>query len=84
MKHLKIFETGPVYSGGDVTKMPVIGTVTTVEMDFDGLKIPSETDEVVEIIEAPNGKKCYVINRWNKPRVPQLIHEDMVEKYEPK
>jgi len=86
MKHLKIFENfnGPVYSGGNVTKMPVIGTITTLPMEFGDFKIAAGTEEVVEIIDAPNGKKCYVCNRWNKPGIPQLVHEDMVEKYEPK
>ncbi len=86
MKHIKIFENfdGPVYSGGDVTKMPIIGTITTLPFSFAEIEIPAATEDVVEIIEAPNNKKCYVINRWNKPRVPQLVHEDMVAKYEPK
>jgi hypothetical protein len=81
MKHLKIFEALE-YSGGDVTKMPIIGTVTTKEFTWGKMTIPSGKDDVVEIIES-NGQKIYVINRWNKGRIPQVIHSDMVEKYEP-
>jgi hypothetical protein len=84
MKHLKPFNEGLTYSGGDVTKMPVIGTITTRELKmWDDHVIPEGKDDVVEIIE-DKGMKIYVVNRWYKGRIPQLVHEDMVKKYEPK
>lgn len=70
------------YSGGDVTKMPVIGKITTAPFKWGEHVIPGDTDDVVEVLETEKGK-IYVINKWNKPGVPQLVHEDMVEKYEP-
>jgi len=83
MKHLKLYESfGPTYSGGDVTKMPIIGTLKTKEFTWGDRIIPGETENVVEIIK-DKGMTIYVLDRWNKGRTPQLIHEDMVEEYTP-
>ena len=77
MKYLKTFED-LTYSGGDVTKMPIIGKVITKAI---GPFKKAEYD-VVEIISA-RGKKVYVTNFWYKSRIPQLIHEDLVEEFKP-
>lgn len=69
------------YSGEDVTRMPVIGTVITKPIGpFDEAEY-----DVVEIIEDPNGKEIYVCNKWYKEykRIPQLIHSDLVKEYIP-
>ena len=77
----------------DITKMPIIGTVTTKEIkyivtDDKGKKsdylLPKETYSVVEI-EEKNDKKFYITNIWHKEykKVPLVIAEDIVEKYEP-
>lgn len=84
MKHLKIFESyfKPLqYSGGDVTRMSIIGKVITHPIGSYG---PSEYD-IVEIIDSPNGK-IYVANMWYKEwkRIPQLIHSQLVQEYIPK
>jgi hypothetical protein len=77
MKYLKKFES-LTYSGGDVTKMPIIGKLTTKEI---GPFKKAEYD-VVEIINV-KGKKVYVANFWYKSRIPQLLHEDLVEEFIP-
>jgi hypothetical protein len=69
------------YSGEDVTKMPIIGKVITHPIGpFD----EGEYD-VVEIIDAPDGKDIYVCNKWYKEykRIPQIIHSDLVKEYIP-
>jgi hypothetical protein len=68
------------YSGGDVTKMPIIGKIKTKPIaHFDGT-----TYDVVEIVE-DGGKKYYICNFWYKDgRVPQIVHEDMVEEFSKK
>lgn len=65
------------YSGGDVTKMPVIGTILTKKVG----PFKAETLKVVEIIEG-NGT-IYVLDRWYKPGIPNLVHEQLVDKYNP-
>jgi hypothetical protein len=67
------------YSGDDVTKMPIIGKVTTKPIG----SFPSAEYDVVEIIK-DNGQDVYVCNIWYKEwkRIPQLIHSELVEKYE--
>lgn len=77
MKHLKSFESLS-YSGGDVEKMPIIGKAITKEIG----PFKKEEYDIVEIIEV-KGKKVYVANFWYKSRIPQLIHEDLVEKFIP-
>lgn len=66
------------YSGGNVTKMPVIGQIKTKPIgDFEGT-----TYDVVEVTEDESGDKYYVCNFWHKDgRVPQIVHEDMVEEF---
>lgn len=67
------------YSGDDVTKMPIIGKVTTKPIG----PFPSAEYDVVEIIK-DNGQDVYVCNIWYKEwkKIPQLIHSELVEKYE--
>ena len=79
MKYLKTFEA-LTYSGKDVTRMPIIGRILTKKME------PFEECiyNVVEIIKDPKIGDVYVCNFWYKPRVPQIIHSSMVEKFEPK
>ena len=81
MKNLKTFENFDLsYSGGDVTKMPVIGKVITKPIG------PFESGEydIVEIIETERGT-IYVANMWYKEwkRIPQLIHSELVEEWIP-
>lgn len=67
------------YSGGDVTKMPIIGRVTTKPIG----EFPSAEYDIVEIIK-DNGQDVYVCNIWYKEwkRIPQLIHSELVEKFD--
>jgi hypothetical protein len=68
------------YSGDDVTKMPVIGKVITKPIGpFD-----SSEYNVVEIIKDHNGDDVYVCDFWYKEwkRIPQLIHSELVSKFE--
>lgn len=69
------------YSGGDVTRMPIIGRVITHAIG----PFEEASYDVVEIIEDPNGKDIYVCNKWYKDykRIPQLIHSDLVKEYIP-
>ncbi len=68
------------YSGGDVTKMPIIGEVETDNIGGMG----HATYNVVEIIDAGNDNDCiYVANQWYKPGVPQLIHSAMINRFTP-
>jgi len=78
MKHLKRYNEMLSYSGGDVTKMPIIGKVITKKID------PFESGEydIVEIIETEKGP-IYVANMWYKGRIPQLIHSELVEEFIP-
>jgi hypothetical protein len=69
------------YSGGDVTKMPIIGKVITKPIEpFE----PAEYD-IVEVIES-RGHKIYVANFWYKEwkKIPQLIHSELVSEWIPK
>lgn len=77
MKHIKTFES-LTYSGGDVEKMPIIGQVITRPMG----PYESGTYDVVEIIKDKD-KDLYVINTWYKGHIPNLIHEDLVDKFIP-
>jgi hypothetical protein len=70
----------PRYSGGDVTKMKVIGEIITEPMHGEAPK----KYNVVEIIPAGNNDNCiYVINKWYKSNTPQLIHSAMVSRFTP-
>ena len=76
----------------DVTKMPIIGKVTTKPLTYNvtfgdktqAYEMPAETYSVVHIFEEM-GQKTYVTNIWHKEykRVPLLIIEKIVDKYEP-
>ncbi len=83
MKYLKTFESSfrPLsYSGGDVTKMPIIGKIITKPVG------PFESGEynVVEIIKDNMDRDIYVVNQWYKEgRVPNIVHSEMVEEFIP-
>jgi hypothetical protein len=62
---------------GDVTKMPVIGTIVTKAM----FGFPEVEEQVVAITEEGT---MYVLNKWHKPGVPQLRHAEVVKEYRPK
>jgi hypothetical protein len=49
-------------------------------MSFGEYNFPSKEYDVVEIVE--NGT-IYVVNSWHKPKMPQLIHKDLVQEYIP-
>lgn len=72
------------WSGRDVTKAPVIGTIKTIELKCligQALKVwPSETLNVVEILEDKSGK-IYITDKWYKSGVPQIVHENLVESF---
>jgi hypothetical protein len=72
--------TGLSYSGGDVTKMPIIGKAITKSIG----PFEEGTYDIVEIIEGPDNKPVYVANFWYKShkRIPQLIHSNLVKSYE--
>lgn len=80
MKFLKTFEDiDPIpFSGGDVTKMPIIGQVITLPIG----PYKSNQYDVVEIIDTPQGA-IYVTNQWYKEhkRIPQLIHCELVDQF---
>jgi hypothetical protein len=68
------------YSGDDVTKMPVIGKVITKPIGpFDSAEY-----NIVEIIKDQNDDDVYVCDFWYKEwkRIPQLIHSELVERFE--
>ena len=68
------------YSGGDVTKMPIIGEIETGNIAGMG----SATYNVVEIIEGGKEGDCiYVTDTWYKPGVPQLVHSAMISRFTP-
>jgi hypothetical protein len=86
MKYLKRFNESLSYSGGDVTKMPIIGTITTKPLTFTSNEeehvIPAETYSIVETIKDQNGNvDVYVTNQWYKEykKIPLLIHKNLVE-----
>ena len=76
----------------DVTKMPIIGKVTTKPLTYNvtfgdktqAYEMPAETYSVVHIFE-DDGQKTYVTNVWHKEykRVPLLIIEKLVDNYQP-
>jgi hypothetical protein len=69
------------WSGKDITKKPVIGTLTTKPLVCGDYIMPSASFEAVEIVA---GGAIYVTNKWYKPGVPQIIHKDLVQEYIPK
>lgn len=80
----------------DITKMPIIGTLTTKEVEYtvtSHLKdsnnvskhtLPKETYSIVEIQEH-NGHTYYITNLWYKEYKgePQIIVDELVEEYTP-
>jgi len=76
------------WHGRDVEKRPVIGTITTKSETYevmrngknDSITIPEVDMDVVEVLKNRAGV-TYVINKWYKPGVPQLVHEDMVKEF---
>jgi len=77
-------DRGIPWSKKDVTRMPVVGVAYTRELRFradDGewITYPGTEMEVVE-----RAGDVYVCNTWYKPGVPQAVHRDMVERFEPR
>ena len=66
------------WSGGDVTRMPIIGRVITKPVG----PFESGTYDIVEILDSPSGR-IYIANRWYKRGVPQLIHQELVSEFIP-
>ena len=70
---------GIPWSGKDPTKAPIIGKLLTRRTPIgDGETMKPEILQVVEVHEP-----FYIINKWYKPGVPQVIHEDMVAHFIP-
>ena len=69
---------GIPWSGKDPTKAPIIGKLMTRRMKMGDKEIEPEMMDVVEV----NGD-YYIINKWYKHGVPQVIHNDMVNTYIP-
>jgi hypothetical protein len=67
------------YSGGDVTKMPIIGSVITKAIGH----FSEGYYDIVEVIQDAQGKEIYIANSWYKSGVPQLIHSDLVKQFNP-
>ena len=70
---------GLEYSGRDVTKLPIIGRVTTYPIGPYG----EGKENVVEIIKGKDGEDIYVTNKWYKEykRIPLIIHSKLVKEY---
>jgi hypothetical protein len=68
------------YSGGDVTTMPKIATISTkpVRVRY-GLMANSSKFDIVEITKDSNGKKVYVCSFWYAPNEPYFISESQVQ-----
>lgn len=67
------------YSGGDVTLMPKIATITTKPVRISrGLVADSSTFDVVEITKDSNNRKVYVCNFWYSPNEPYFVLETQV------
>ena len=82
MERIETFEQFMNESSKDVTKMPIIGKVTAKELSFGSTTFPEEEYDIVDTIEE-NGKTIYITNKWYKQgRVPLVIHEDLVKKFE--
>lgn len=72
---------GIPWSGNDPTKARPIGRLVTKPLKFGRYDFPSETYEVVEIVD---DGEIYIVNSWYKDgRVPQLIHRELVDEYVP-
>ena len=67
------------YSGGDVTAMYKIATITTKPVKIRrGLVEDSSTFDIVEITKDPSGKKVYVCNFWYATNEPYFVLESQV------
>ena len=67
------------YSGGDVTIMPKIATITTKPVKIRrGLVADSSIFDIVEITTDPSGRKVYVCNFWYAPTEPYFVLESQV------
>jgi hypothetical protein len=68
------------YSGGDVTIMPKIATISTkpVRVRY-GLMANSSKYDIVEITKDSTGKKVYVCNFWYAPNEPYFVLESQVQ-----
>lgn len=44
-------------------------------------EIPSETYNIVNIVETVKGVKIYITDQEYKPGVPQILCEDLIEEY---
>lgn len=68
------------YSGGDVTTMSKIATITTkpVRVRY-GLRADSSTFGVVEITKDSSGRKVYVCDFWHTPNEPYFVLESQVQ-----
>lgn len=69
-------------------KKPVIGTITAQlsgEVEQLGhkrkIEFPSDTFEVIDIINVKNGEKVYVCNQWYKDGVPQYVPDCLVTNF---
>ena len=70
---------GIPWSGKDPTKAPIIGKLLTRRTPIgDGETMKPEILQVVEVHEP-----YYIINKWYKSGVPQVIHDDMVSYFIP-
>lgn len=72
---------GIIIPAGDVTKMPVIGKVLTVDITATGTRevnIPGKWFDVVALVEDGT---IYVRNEWYKPGVPCILHKDLVKEF---
>lgn len=78
---MEINALGIGWSRRDITKRPVIGTITTKPIEFGDYIIPSTSFEVIVIVA---DGAIYVTNQWYKPGVPQIIHKDLIQEYIPR
>jgi len=75
-------ESGISWSGKDPTKAPIVGKIMTrrTEYNMNGEKHMMKP-EILEVVEKYDD--YYIINKWYKPGVPQLVHDKMVSHYIP-
>jgi len=73
---------GIPWSGKDPTKQPIIGKIMTrrTEYTVNGEKRTMKP-EILEVVEKYDD--YYIINKWYKPGVPQIVHDNMVNYYIP-
>jgi len=74
---------GIKWSGKDPTKQPIIGKIMTrrIEYESDG-ETQIMKPEIMEVVEKYDD--YYIVNNWYKHgRVPQVVHDKMVNYYIP-